>query len=165
MADVPGNWTWAAGPVDAGSAVVFDLDGVLADGWHRQHHLDGLRRDWESFFRAAGQDGPIESTIRLARLIDATTVIVILTARPAWIHQDTVRWLAEHDVRWDLLVMRGRRDGGHSSREFKRRTVAELRAHGFEVEVALDDDLRIVEMYGEEDVPVVYIHSGYYDRP
>ncbi len=164
MAAVPANWTWADGVVAPGSSVVFDLDGVLADGWHRQHHLDGLRRDWKSFFGAARQDGPIESTIGLGRLIDREIAIVILTARPAWIHQDTVQWLVENEVRWDLLVMRGRRDGGRSSREFKRRSVAELRNYGFDIVVALDDDLRIVEMYGEEDVPAVYIHSGYYDR-
>ena len=164
MAAIPANGTWSDGEVAPGSSVVFDLDGVLADGWHRQHHLDGLRRDWTSFFRAAGQDGPIHSTIGLGRLIDRETAIVILTARPAWIHEDTTRWLAQYDVRWDLLVMRGRGDGGLSSREFKRRSVAELRAYGFDIEVALDDDLRIIEMFGEEDVPAVYIHSGYYDR-
>ena len=36
MTAVPYNWEWRAGAVEAGPAVVFDLDGVLSDAAGRQ---------------------------------------------------------------------------------------------------------------------------------
>jgi len=164
MAGVPANWTWAGPSGSPGPCVVFDLDGVIADAWHRQHHLDGPRRDWKSFFAACHLDEPLESTISLGRAIDASATIVILTARPASVHGPTLSWLEEHDVRWDLLIMRGAGDRGSPSPEYKRRSITELRRFGFEILVALDDDLRNIEMLDNEDVPAVYVHSGYYER-
>lgn len=163
MAD-PSNWSWRDERLSGGPAVVFDLDGVLADAWHRQHFLDGARRDWRSFFAACGDDPPIESTIALGHTLDPATAVVILTARPHTVHDLTSEWLVRHAVRWDLLIDRAPDDGGRTSSQFKRRTIGRLRDHGFELLVALDDDIRNVEMLHDEGVPAVYIHSGYYDR-
>ena len=41
--------------------------------------------------------------------------------------------------------------------------MSELRRAGFDLELALDDDIKNIGMYHEESVPCVYIHSGYYD--
>jgi hypothetical protein len=60
--------------------------------------------------------------------------------------------------------MRGSRDRGSSSPDYKRRSIVELRDLGFEIVVALDDDLRNIDMLNDEDVPAVYVHSGYYER-
>ncbi len=43
------------------------------------------------------------------------------------------------------------------------RVLADLRASGYVPELAVDDDPRNAEMYRSEGVPVVYVHSGYYD--
>ena len=50
-----------------------------------------------------------------------------------------------------------------ASRDFKQRTVAELRAYGFDLRLAFEDDRRNYDMFHAEGVPCVYIHSGYYD--
>jgi hypothetical protein len=50
-----------------------------------------------------------------------------------------------------------------AAREFKRRSVRELRDAGFELVLSFEDDRRNVDMFREEGVPSVYIHSGYYD--
>jgi FMN phosphatase YigB (HAD superfamily) len=118
------HWTWRDGEVEPGSAVLFDLDGVLANGDHRQR--------------------------------------LLLTARPTTIQDLTLDWLARHSIRWDLLVMR--RDGDFSaSPDAKRGAVNELRAHGFEILLAFDDDRRNVDMFHAEGIRCLYIHSGYYE--
>ena len=38
-----------------------------------------------------------------------------------------------------------------------------VRAYGFELRLAIEDDRRNVDMFHTEGVPCVYIHSGYYD--
>jgi phosphoglycolate phosphatase-like HAD superfamily hydrolase len=156
------NWRWRAGPVSPGRTVVFDLDGVLSDAASRQHYLERPWRDWDAFFEACGDDPLIEEIARLLDLLDSSLVIVLLTARPARVEPQTLAWLHRYRVRWDLLVMRGFGDYG-AAWEFKRRSVRELRAAGFELVLSFEDDRRNVAMFRDEGVPSVYIHSGYYD--
>ena len=59
--------------------------------------------------------------------------------------------------------MRGRRDHG-PPQDMKRLAVEELRYAGFEPVLALDDDQRNISMYHDEEIPALYLHSGYYDR-
>ena len=96
---------------------------MISDGSHRQHYLKGGKRDWKGFFADAGLDDPIEGSIELLDLFDDTLTVVLLTARPEYLRQDTIDWLERHGFRWDLLVMRARSDGGLSSAKFKRRSV------------------------------------------
>lgn len=155
-------WRWRERPLAPGPAVVFDMDGVLADAANRQHFLEGARRDWDAFFDACGEDPLIEEVGRLAELLDPGLAVVLLTGRPLRVELQTLAWLARFALRWDLLIMRDYGDYS-AAREFKRRTVAELRAYGFDLRLAVEDDRRNLEMFQAEGVPCLYIHSGYYD--
>ncbi len=48
--------------------VIFDIDGTLADNSHRQHFLEGGKKDWKGFFDAMVDDQP---NINVLRLFDA----------------------------------------------------------------------------------------------
>lgn len=159
---VPRHWNWRAEPAEPGPAAVIDIDGVLSDAESRQHYLEAPRRDWRAFFDACGDDPVIEEMRVLLDLLDPGLRIVLLTARPERVHPLTEAWLAHYDIRWDLLVMRpsGDRD---LSPAFKQAAVHDLRAYGFELRLAVEDDRRNVEMFRAEGVPCVYFHSGYYD--
>lgn len=155
------KWTWKQGLV-SGPAVVFDLDGVLSDAAERQHFIKGPRPDWQGFFAASGDDPLIDEVATLLGLLSADLAVVLLTARPSSVGDATINWLCRHELRWDLLAMR--RDGEYRpARHFKRAVVADLRARGFELKLCFEDDLRNVEMFRNEGVPTLYIHSGYYD--
>jgi hypothetical protein len=159
----PHHWCWRRAPRPGGPAVVLDLDGVLADARGRPHFLNGPgRKDWRSFFDAAGDDPVIEEVARLLELLDRDLSIVLLTARPMRIRPLTEDWLVRNDVDWDLLVMRPDRDFGPSV-DFKRRTARHLKEVGFDLRLAFEDDRRNVDMFHEEGVPCVYLHSGYYE--
>lgn len=159
------HWRWRAAPVAGGAAVVFDIDGVLADAGHRQDVLlgGGRRRNWKAFFAAAGDDALIEEVARLTELIDRDLHVVLLTARPTTNREITLGWLGRHDLRWDLLVMRPEGDF-RASPDAKRQALHELRRHGFDLRLAFDDDRRNVDMFHDEGVPCIYIHSGYYEQ-
>ncbi|MGH9245101.1 MAG: HAD family acid phosphatase [Acidimicrobiales bacterium] len=162
MGDVRDNWTWRAGPVDPGPAVVFDIDGVLSDAAGRQHFLEAPTRDWRAFFDAAANDPLIEEVARLLELLDPGLTVVLLTGRPRRVRDLTVGWLERYGLRWDLLVMRAFGDYD-AAPVFKRQTVGELRTGGFDLRLAFEDDRRNVDMFRDENVPCIYIHSGYYD--
>ena len=163
MAESPECWRWRAGELPGGKAVVFDIDGVLSDAATRQHYLEGPgRRDWDSFFEACGDDPLIEEVAALLGLLDPSLAIILLTGRPQRVQPHTVAWLERYGLRWDLLIMRDYGDYS-AAREFKRGAIADLRAHGFELVLAFEDDRRNLEMFRGEGVPCVYIHSGYFD--
>jgi hypothetical protein len=158
------NWTWrneadAARP--AGPAVVFDIDGVLSDAAGRQHFLESGRRDWASFFAACGDDPVIEEIARLLELLDSSLAVILLTGRPHGVHPQTMAWLDRYGLRWDLLVMRARGDHAQVT-AYKRDAVDDLRAHGFDLRLAFEDDPSNHAMYVAAGIPCVYIHSGYY---
>lgn len=148
-----------------GPVLVVDVDGVLSDASGRQHLLDGVPRQWEAFFEASVDDSPVSEGVGLIRALatgDRYRTTVLLTARPARLADITMAWMDRHDVAWDLLVMRVD-DDQRSSPDVKREAVVELRATGHEPTLAVDDDPRNAEMYRSEGIPVVYVHSGYYD--
>ncbi len=157
------GWVWRAGPREPGPAVVVDIDGVVSDATHRQYLVTGRERDWPAFFEACGKDPLIEEAARLLELLDPELVVVLLTGRPLSVQAATLDWLGRVQLRWDLLVMRDVGDYA-ASRSFKARIVGELRAGGFDLRLALDDDLRNCEMFRSAGVPCVYMHSGYYSR-
>jgi len=138
------------------------MDGVLSDAATRQHFIERGRRDWHAFFEACGEDPLIEDVARLIDLLDCDLRIVLLTGRPLRVQPQTLAWLARYKLRWDLLIMRHVGDYS-AAREFKQDAVYDLRAAGFDLRLAFEDDRRNLEMFRAEGVPCVYIHSGYYD--
>ena len=158
----PHHWCWRQGEFEGTSAVIFDIDGVLADAAGRQHLLTPPKRDWEEFFSACGQDPIIEEVTRLLDVIDPNLKIILLTGRPVRVRPQTLDWLERFNLRWDLLIMRD--FGDHSAAtSFKEVTVNELKKRDFKLLLALEDDKRNLEMFNYNDIPCVYIHSGYYD--
>lgn len=152
---------------------MFDLDGVISDASWRQYYLRGGRRDWRGFFTAAQHDPPLQaglglfaSVARKAQAQPPGPAPVILTARPNYVAGITRRWLADHGVHADLLILRpsaGRGSYG-SSTDFKHYELSRLRSAGYQVVLAIDDDERNVDMFRSEGVFSLYRHSGYYER-
>jgi len=167
VTSTPDNWYFRDGEAPAGGPlVILDLDGVISNATHRQHFLRGAFKDFRGFFTAATGDPPYESGLALAASIAGDHTVAILTARPHYMVDDTRAWLDAHDVRHDLLILRpehGRGSRGPSA-EFKRNELSRLRAAGYTVTAAIDDDERIIEMYRSEGVFALYVHSGYYER-
>ena len=168
MTALPDNWYLPEGVTapTGGPLVIFDLDGVISDALHRQHYLRGARKNWRGFFTSARLDPPYETGLALAASVDGGHAVAILTARPHYVADMTRGWLAANEVRHDLLILRPRHGcGSHGpSADFKRHELSRLRAAGYEVTMAIDDDERIIEMYRSEGVFALYTHSGYYER-
>jgi len=158
----PPNWRWRTDPLDSpGEAVVFDVDGVLSDAAGRQHYIERGRRDWDRFFESCGEDPVIEEVVQLLHFLDRDLQIVLLTGRPIRVQPQTHAWLERYGLRWDLLVMRSRGDYAQVT-SFKRDVVDDLRAWGFDLRLAFEDDPDNAAMFRREGIPCVYIHSGYY---
>jgi hypothetical protein len=154
---------WRAQPRPTGRAVVVDIDGVLSDASTRQHFLNNPEgvRDWDGFFGTVGEDRPLSAVPALLHLLDPELTVILLSGRPAWVLDRTRDWLERHGIRWDQLVVR-EGDDFMDPTAFKRDVVCDLRADGWEIVFAFDDNDMIVQMFVDEHVPTLYVHSGYY---
>ncbi|MFH9609441.1 hypothetical protein [Streptomyces sp. NPDC017448] len=123
---------------DARPLAVFDLDGTLADTAHRQHFLEGPRRDWAGFFAAAPDDPPLPEGVRMAHASAEECAIVYLTGRPERCRRSTVRWLSRHGLPEGELLMR-RNDDRRPARRTKLDVLRRLGRSG-RVRVLVDDD-------------------------
>jgi hypothetical protein len=154
---------WREQPRPVGSAVVVDIDGVISDASTRQHFLknpEGIR-DWDGFFGSVGEDQPLAAIPALLHLLEPALTVILLSGRPAWVLDRTRDWLERHHIRWDQLLVREGEDFMDPT-AFKRDVVVDLRDGGWDLVFAFDDNEAIVEMFREQDVPVLYVHSGYY---
>ena len=155
------NWAWRNAAEAAGEAVVFDIDGVLADASARQHFLRGVRPDWDGFFAGVHEDPLIDEVARLVDVIDHSLRVVLMTGRPLSVQAKTMAWLERHGIRWDVLIMRNFGDYS-AARQFKEIELDKMARHGLNARLAFEDDERNVAMFKAHGVPCVYIHSGYY---
>ena len=85
---------------------IFDLDGTIADCTHRLHFISDGRKAWKSFYKACGDDAPIEASCDLARSLYANNEVWILTGRGMEAEVATASWLAKHHVPYTMLIMR-----------------------------------------------------------
>lgn len=123
---------------DARPLAVFDLDGTLADSGHRQHYLEGARRDWTGFFAAAVDDPPLEEGVELALSSAEQCEVVYLTGRPERCRRDTLAWLERQGLPRGRVHMRpndDRRPARRTKLEILKRLGRER-----EVRILVDDD-------------------------
>lgn len=135
-------------------AVVVDLDGTLTSAAWREHLVAGPSRDWAAFFAGMGRDAPVGPLVELVGWVADRAAVVLLTGRPDDHEPAVRRWLADHDVTYDLLLLRPRGDRRPDTvvkRERYRRDVA---PH-YDVRLVIDDRPRVVEMWREEGLYVL----------
>ena len=91
--------------------VVFDLDGTLADDSERLAHLQEVPKNWKRYFERCAEDLPVWPMIHAASAFwRAGWQVEIWTGRNDSCLDDTVQWLADHDVKYDDLRMRPAHD-------------------------------------------------------
>jgi predicted kinase len=135
-------------------AVVIDLDGTLTSAAWRVRHLEGRRKDWPRFFAGMAHDAPVRPLIELTGWIAEQATVVLLTGRPDD-HEPVIRrWLADHGVPYERLLMRAsgdRRPDTVVKRERYRRDIAPHH----DVRLVIDDRPGVIEMWREEGLYVL----------
>lgn len=104
---------WPAGAKD--KAVWIDVDNTLSDASHREHYLQGPKKNWKGFFDAMGDD-PINSWCQdLIYALCPRIKILICSARPDDYKKVTEDWLERNHILYDELIMRRRNDSRKDS--------------------------------------------------
>ncbi len=135
-------------------AVVIDLDGTLTSSAWRVRHLEGRRKDWARFFAGMGRDAPVRPLVELTGWIADLATVVLLTGRPDD-HEPVIRrWLADHGVPYERLLMRSSGDRRPDTVVKRERYRRDIDPH-FDVRLVIDDRPGVIEMWREEGLYVL----------
>ena len=91
--------------------IIFDLDGTLANGKHRNWAVPAaedahMTWAWNKHNLLCLEDAPIQNTVDMCNILFETHNIIILTGRCEISKSLTVEWLARHNVNYNQLIMR-----------------------------------------------------------
>ena len=130
-------------PAEAGRLIaVFDIDGVLADASHREHHLAGRSKDWDAFFAAVSDDPVLPLGRDRLRAAAQEYEVVLVSGRPERCRADTQAWLEREGMRGHRLLLRPDADRRPAS-VLKVELVRALGAPG-DVALIVDDDEQVL---------------------
>jgi hypothetical protein len=134
-------------PRAAGDAVIFDIDGTLADVEHRRHLVEGERPDWRAFNAAIGDDRVHPNVHRLAATMrSAGHAVVLCSGRDAKFRRLTELWLTFNEVRYDALYMRPEGDQ-RKDHVVKLELLDRILADGWRSWLVVDDRSSVVEAW------------------
>ncbi len=122
---------------------VFDIDGVLADARHRQHHVMQPPKDWDAFFAAVSEDPVLPKGRERLREEASRHDVVLVSGRPERCRADTLAWLQRHGLGEYRLVLRPDADRRPAAR-LKAELVADLGTPD-KVALIVDDDPDVVD--------------------
>ncbi len=136
------------------SIAVFDIDGVVADVRHRLHLLERRPKDWSAFFAAAAGDTSLDEGVDRVLAAIADHEIVWLTGRPNSLRAVTRDWLVQRGLPVTELIMRGHKDF-RPAPVLKLAELTKLRDAGRQVELFVDDDVKVIAAAEKAGFPAV----------
>lgn len=141
---------------------VFDIDGTLANGDHRLHHILKQPKDWKTFFAEVGKDEPISHMIKLIRHLSmAGMPIVYVTGRSDECRDATVEWIRKHVAIMSGQALYMRKAGDYTDDNIlKVQMLEQVRSDGFEPIMMFDDRNRVVKAVRESGLPVMHVAEG-----
>jgi beta-phosphoglucomutase-like phosphatase (HAD superfamily) len=130
-------------------AIIFDLDGTLADtkDYEALHKIDS------SEFRRVARNAEAFPNM-VAKATEAKRKgrdVVILTARSAHYRDDTKKWLHKNNVPYDALYMRPI-DNDQKDKKIKKEILEDQILPNFKVKEAYDDKSKNVKMFRKEGI-------------
>lgn len=149
-------------------AIIFDIDGTLADNSHRQHFIQQEPKDWQGFFDAMSEDKPIEETCFLCSSLAALLsmgvfgqyTIVFCSGRPDSHRQQTIEWINKHIFFGENRIFM-RKAGDHRPDEkVKEELLGQMREDGLEPFMVFDDRKRVVEMWRRNGLRCLQVAPG-----
>lgn len=134
------------------SAIIFDIDGTLADCEHRRHHVTGKKKDWDAFYSEMEKDPCKENVIHLLLRFATSnkfkrTPILLVTGRPERYREITYDWIVDK-IGYFFRDIYMRPDGDSTpDDELKKKIYMEQIEPLYDVKLVLDDRDKVVKMW------------------
>lgn len=142
-------------------AVIFDIDGTLADISHRRPYLMGERPDWRKFNDEMGADLPNIPVVELYKTLwDSGKYDLILTSgRYEASRKLTENWLFWNNIPFSKIYMR---KNGDTRADFiiKQEFLTDIENVGAEILFAVDDRQQVVDMWRRNGIVCLQCDEG-----
>lgn len=133
--------------MDKSKAILFDIDGTLADLEHRLRFVRQTPKDWHAFHSALLEDEPHEWCLELLRLHQNNGYkILLMTGRGEEYRDLSLDWFKKYDIQYDELLMRPKGDQRHDW-EIKKELYEEYVAPRYQVSFVVEDRQSVVDMW------------------
>lgn len=138
------------------TAVIFDVDGTLADVTSIRHHVLQRRKDFDAFHSLSVNVPPHQHVVDLAHQAKADGhAVIVVTARSTQWRNHTAMWLALNGIPSDAMFMR--KQGDHRKDVLvKADILARIRTQ-YEVVHAVDDNPSIIALWKSEGIPTTRV--------
>ena len=147
------------------SAVIFDMDGTLADVSSIRHHLipRDHKKDFMTFHAESVNVPPHSHVVNAAQVahILGQKVLVVTARKHMWRHH-TAWWLAMHRVPSDMLMMRGNEDNRKDY--YVKKDMLKIIRQAYNVIHAWDDNPNIIKLWKEEGIPHTVVEGWVSDE-
>ena len=141
--------------------IIFDVDGTLMDIQHRRKFVDGSqKKDWKAFKDATSQDTPKVDVFAIAKSLKAKGHrIIISSGRNISQRATTLQQLMKQGLAFDAIFMRAD-DDYRSDDVVKSDMLDQMRAQGFDPQMAFDDRQQVVDMWRAKGLTVCQVAPG-----
>lgn len=142
-------------------AIIFDLDGTLANIDARREVLQRNPKDWNEFFNGIEFDLPNGPIIELFQTLSFTGIytMIVVTGRPERYRDVSIQWLISQNVTADFMFMR--KDGDRREDQIVKKEILEkIRSSALEIVFAIDDRKSVVQMWRDNGVTCLQCDDG-----
>lgn len=140
--------------------VVCDIDGTVADGEHRVHHLEGEKKDWKTYFSLMGGDRPQHEvyTAAMEEAVANDGELIFVSARPEDYRKETEDWLHKHGMDYMHLIMRPQ--GNKRPDTEVKQKVLDKYLKNYNIVKVYDDRPAVIRMWRENGLKVEDVGNG-----
>lgn len=143
-------------------AIIFDIDGTIADTAHRAHFIERKPpRDWKSFYESMVTDEPHWMALKCLQHFAYSHAILLLTGRPTEYHGHTTDWLERYKISYARLYMRP--DGDFRADYVLKKEIYQKQIEPFfDVRLVLEDRSSVVKMWRSLGLTCWQVSEGDY---
>lgn len=141
-------------------AIVFDIDGTLANTEHRKHWVSSKPKNWAAWNAAMALDTPHTDIVELLDMFAARgDRIILCSGRGEETRGVTEQWLAENKIYYHALYMRSEGDYRKDS-IVKVKLLEQIRSDYCEPFLWFDDRNSVVQSIRAQGVRVLQVALG-----
>lgn len=152
--------------MDKSTAVLFDLDGVLADNSPLLHRFIraaeelGVAPVWNTWYSQLPEHDSRPEYVAMARMAkDAGHLVIVITSRPERLRGSTSEWLKFH-LPFGVHKLEMWREDECTFAEGKEYALLNVLEYAEPV-LAIDNDQHWCDMFRRYDIPTIHVYEGF----
>lgn len=155
-------------------AIIFDIDGTLADITHRLHFIKGEKKDYDGFYRAVKDDAPKKDIISLLHLIETSNFanwlrgceaeeemvkIFFCSGRPESTREDTLSWYHKHISQDNDPELCFRKNGDYRQDHIVKEEMLREIQKDYDILFTVDDRQQVVDMWRRNGITCLQVEQ------